>query len=59
MKHRAMWFSAYWVMNDALEREWGYTRFLHVLNALRSEFNEEFVTQVMAASDTERLPASP
>ena len=46
VRHRAMWFSAYWVMNDALEREWGYTRFFQVLDALRSEFNEEFIEQV-------------
>jgi RES domain/Protein of unknown function (DUF2971) len=49
VKHRAMWFSAYWVMNDALEREWGYTRFYQVMDALRSELNEQFVEQVMTA----------
>jgi hypothetical protein len=42
-----MWFSAYWVMNDALEREWGYTRFFQVLEALRSELNQEFIEQVI------------
>jgi len=46
VKHHAMWFSAYWVMNDALEREWGYSRFLQVINSLRSELNDEFVEQV-------------
>lgn len=46
IKHRAMWFSAYWVLNDALEREWGFNRFFQVLDALRSEFNEEFIEQV-------------
>jgi hypothetical protein len=47
IKNRSMWFSAYWVMNDALEREWGYTRFFRVLEALRSELNQEFIEQVI------------
>src|SRR5579862_5444302 len=46
VRHRAMWFSAYWVMNDALEREWGYTRFFGVLDDLRNELNDEFIEQV-------------
>jgi Protein of unknown function (DUF2971) len=47
VRHRTMWFSAYWVMNDALEREWGYNRFFQVLSSLRDEFGEDFVEQVM------------
>jgi hypothetical protein len=47
MRHRSMWFSAYWVMNDALEREWGYARFFEVLAVLRSELNDDFVQQII------------
>jgi hypothetical protein len=37
VRHRVMWFSAYYVMNDALEREWGYNLFSRVLESLRGE----------------------
>ena len=42
-----MWFSAYYVMNDALEREWGYNLFSRVLESLSDEFNKDFLEQVM------------
>ena len=47
VRHRAMWFSAYYVMNDALEREWGYNLFSRVLESLSDEFNKDFLEQVM------------
>lgn len=49
VRHQVIWFSAYYVLNDALEREWGYSIFVKVMKQLRDEFDKEFIGHVMNA----------
>jgi Protein of unknown function (DUF2971) len=51
IKHKAVWMSAYYVLNDAMEREWGYSVFAGVLDELRDEFGNDFTEQVTNAID--------
>jgi Protein of unknown function (DUF2971) len=48
-RHQAIWLSAYYVLNDALEREWGYSIFAKVAEQLRDELGKEFIDHVMKA----------
>jgi hypothetical protein len=49
VRRQVIWSSAYYVLNDALEREWGYTIFAKVAEELRGEFGDEFIGPVMDA----------
>src|ERR1700731_4088345 len=44
IKSRAVWLSAYYTLNDSMERTWGYSIFLRTLEQLRNQLDKEFVS---------------
>jgi hypothetical protein len=49
--HRSIWLSASYVMNDAMERSWGYAQFQKAAKILAPETGAEFISQIAAAVD--------
>jgi hypothetical protein len=48
IKSRTVWSSAYYVLNDSTEREWGYSIFTRVADQLRGELGQAFIDSVSA-----------
>jgi Protein of unknown function (DUF2971) len=48
IKSRTVWSSAYYVLNDSTEREWGYSIFGRAVDRLRGELGQTFIDSVGA-----------
>jgi Protein of unknown function (DUF2971) len=46
VRSRTIWHSAYSVLNDSMERAWGYQIFLEVTERLKNEVENQFADQV-------------
>ncbi len=46
IKSRTIWQSAYYVLNDTMEREWGYLVFTRVAKQLQEAVGKEFIDRI-------------